>query len=307
MKKRKIFRIFLLFFILILFTIILYKDKLIRLYNKCFVKEEISVDLSELEGGDNPDSLLQVHFIDVGQGDATLITYKGQAMLIDGGDNSKGTAIQYYLKEQGIDTLDYVVATHPDADHIGGLDVVIYKFDCKNIIMPDVSKDTQSYEDMMMSVEEKEYQIHHPYQGEVFYMGDIKFTVLSPKTDTVYEDVNDYSIVLLMEYKDISFIFTGDAGYDVMNDILAENIDISADIYKAGHHGSSDSLNEDFLREVSPSYAVISCGLDNDYGHPHHEVLDYFNDEEIEVYRTDLMGDIIVYSDGKKVAWSTEK
>ncbi len=306
MKKFRIIALVITFIVLIAAVIILYKDEIKKHYqnNK---RDDISASLDNLDGGDNPDNLLQVHFIDVGQGDATLITYKGHAMLIDGGDNSKGTAIQYYLKEQGIEVLDYVVATHPDADHIGGLDVILYKFHCENVLMPTVSKDTQSYEDMMLSIDEKGYEVKHPYSGEEFYMEDIKFTVLSPESNRDYEDVNDYSIVLLMEYKDIEVIFAGDAGIDIMNDILKNHKDIEADVYKVAHHGSSDSLNEAFLEELGPLYSVISCGVDNDYGHPHDEVLDYMKENDISVYRTDENGDIILYSDGAKLSWYTEK
>lgn len=306
MKKAKIVFLVLTFLVLFFAASVLYKDELDK-QSKSEKRQDINADLEGLNYGENPSNLLQVHFIDVGQGDATLITYKGHAMLIDGGDNSKGTAIQYYLKEQGIEVLDYVVATHPDADHIGGLDVILYKFHCENVLMPTVSKDTQSYEDMMLSIDEKGYEVKHPYSGEEFYMEDIKFTVLSPESNRDYEDVNDYSIVLLMEYKDIEVVFAGDAGIDIMNDILKNHKDIEADVYKVAHHGSNDSLNEAFLEELGPLYSVISCGVDNDYGHPHDEVLDYMKENDISVYRTDENGDIILYSDGAKLSWCTEK
>lgn len=306
MKKAKIVFLVLTFLVLFFTASALYKDELDK-QSKNEKRQDINADLEGLNYGENPSNLLQVHFIDVGQGDATLITYKGHAMLIDGGDNFKGTAIQYYLKEQGIEVLDYVVATHPDADHIGGLDVILYKFHCENVLMPTVSKNTQSYEDMMLSIDEKGYEVMHPYSGEEFYMEDIKFTVLSPESNRDYEDVNDYSIVLLMEYKDIEVVFAGDAGIDVMNDILKNHKDIEADVYKVAHHGSNDSLNEAFLEELGPLYSVISCGVDNDYGHPHDEVLDYMKENDISVYRTDENGDIILYSDGAKLSWCTEK
>lgn len=306
MKKAKIVFLVLTFLVLFFAASALYKDELDK-QSKNEKRQDINADLEGLNYGENPSDLLQVHFVDVGQGDATLITYKGHAMLIDGGDNSKGTAIQYYLKEQGIEVLDYVVATHPDADHIGGLDVILYKFHCENVLMPTVSKDTQSYEDMMLSIDEKGYEVKHPYSGEEFYMEDIKFTVLSPESNRDYEDVNDYSIVLLMEYKDIEVVFAGDAGIDIMNDILKNHKDIEADVYKVAHHGSNDSLNEAFLEELGPLYSVISCGVDNDYGHPHDEVLDYMKENDISVYRTDENGDIILYSDGTKLSWYTEK
>lgn len=285
----------------------LLRERLFDLYNKQHSNDDISADVSELQNGDKPDDLLQIHYIDVGQGDSTLITYKGHSMLIDAGDNSKGTAIQYYLKGQGIQTLDYAVVTHPDADHIGGMDVIIYKFDCENVFMPDISKDTQSYEDVMMSVEEKKYNVHHPYQGEEFYMDDIKFTVLWPTKELTSEDANDHSIVLLMEYKNLSFLFAGDAGINIMSDIKTDYPELKVDVYKVAHHGSVGSFNEDFLDSLNIKYGVISCGVDNDYSHPHKEILRYLEDANIQVYRTDVNGDIILYTDGDKIAWSTEK
>lgn len=285
---------------------LMFHRQILEAYNKFKKDKDISAELTELNNGENPEKLLQVHFIDVGQGDATLITYDGHAMLIDGGDNSKGTAIQKYLMDNGIEKLDYVIGTHPDADHIGGLDVIIYKFNCDNIIMPDVGKDTKSYEDLIMSIEEKDYEIINPKEDMKLYMGDVEFTVLSPNKDKTYEDINDYSIVLRMEYKDISFIFAGDAGKLVMEDILTKDVELDCDVYKVAHHGSADSYCEDFYNKMSPAYMIISCGKDNDYNHPHKEIMDYIDKNNIITYRTDQNGDIVAYTDGEKIAWITE-
>ena len=312
-KKKKIktfFRILRNWLIILLIFILglcyVFRNQIIDYYNKCKSKKDISAQLTELTNGDNPDKLLQVHFIDVGQGDATLITYDGYAMLIDAGDNTQGTAIQKYLLDNNIDKLDYVIGTHPDADHIGGLDVIIYKFNCEHIIMPNISKDTKSYQDVILAIEKRNYELLYPVSGSEFYMGEVKFTILSPKEEE-YEDINDYSVVLKMEYGDISFIFAGDAGYMAMEDILDREYNLDCDVYKVAHHGSADSYNVAFLDEMSPLYMVISCGVDNDYNHPHKEIVEYIDNNNIDFYRTDEQGNIVFYTDGAKIACITEK
>ena len=294
------------FFVLVIFYIVFHKDisEAIERYKE---RKNLSATLMELKDGDNPDKLLQVHYIDVGQGDATLITYDGHSMLIDGGDNTKGTYIQKYLMDLDINSLDYVIGTHPDADHIGGLDVIIYKFDCEHIIMPNVSKDTKSYTDVICSIEEKGYTIEEPISGEEFYLGDVRCTILAPLSDKQYDDVNDSSIVIKMEYKDVSFIFAGDVGTLPMDDIIYSGVDLDCDVYKAAHHGSADSYNEDFLKSMSPHYMIISCGMDNDYNHPHKEITDYGEKHNITMYRTDINGNIVIYSDGEKIACIPQK
>lgn len=247
-------------------------------------------------------SELTVHFMDVGQGDAVLIACGGEYMLIDAGDNSKGTAVQNYLTKQGVKTLKYVVGTHPDADHIGGMDVVLYKFDCNTVIMPDVTSDTATYRDVLDAMKAKGYRNTVPKPGNSYTLGDAKFVIVGP--GKAYEDTNNNSIVIRMTHGDNSFLFTGDMEEQAEADILQGKVSLQADVLKVGHHGSSSSSSEAFLEAVSPSYAVISCGEDNSYGHPHAQTLNVLRKMGIQVFRTDEQGTITASSDGSKITWN---
>ena len=245
---------------------------------------------------------LEIHYMDVGQGDATLIKCDDKTLLIDAGDNSQGMNVRSYLENQGIERLDYVIGTHPDADHIGGLDVVIYNFDCGTVLMPDESKDTKTYDDVIQTIENKNYKITLPKVGETYSLGEAEFTIIAPNRD--YDDANDESIGLLLTYGETSFLFTGDAEEEAETDILNNGIDIHADVYKAGHHGSRTSSGEEFLAKIEPKAVVISCGENNSYGHPHADILNYCLTNKIPLYRTDMQGTIVAKSDGKTITWN---
>ena len=283
---------------------------------------------------------MEVHFLDVGQGDCTLIICDGQSMLIDTAEDEKGTAIQYYLVEQGVEELDYLILTHPDSDHIGSADVIITKFHIDHILMPDYGKDNRTYERMMDAMEYKgvKAEIVGPdagdgveqsgessqaqadtsqspassaqngytwTTGDSFTLGSAVCTILGP-TDT-YDDPNNASIALLIEHGENRFLFTGDAEKKAEKDILEscslKGISLWADVYKVGHHGSNTSSCEELLDAVSPQYTVISCGKDNSYGHPQEETLEKFAKRGIEVYRTDEQGNIVAISDGTQITW----
>ena len=246
---------------------------------------------------------MQVHFIDVGQGDATLIACDGHYMLIDAGNNDKGTTVQSYLMSQDVEKLDYVIGTHPDADHIGGLDVVIYKFDCDTIIMPDVANDTRTYDDVVQAMKSKGYQTTYPVVGETYTLGGATFTIVAPNAD-YGNDMNDWSVGVLVQNGNNRFLFTGDAEEKAEEDILNNGIDISADVYAAAHHGSKTATSQAFLDKVSPTYVVISAGEGNKYGHPHAEVLNRLRAAGISVFRTDEQGTIVATSDGNDITWN---
>lgn len=246
----------------------------------------------------------QVHYIDVGQGDATLVTCNDKAMLIDAGENDQGTKIQNYLQKQGITKLDYVIGTHPDSDHIGGLDVVIYKFDCGTILLPDYQKDTKTYDDVINTMKNKNYSNTLPNVGDTYQLSDANFTIIAPNNYSYGDTTNNYSIGIILKYGDTSFLFTGDAENEAEEDIVANGIDISADVYQVGHHGSSSSSTELLLNAVNPEYAVISCEEDNKYGHPQAEVLNYFRERGTKVFRTDEQGTIVATSDGKNITFN---
>ncbi len=247
--------------------------------------------------------MLEVHYIDVGQGDATLIKCGSHAMLIDAGDYTKGSAVWAYLLKQNLDKLDYVIGTHLDADHIGGMDVVITKFDCGAILVPEYEKESKSREELFDAIEAKNYHNTQPIVGDSYQLGDAVFTILAPEKE-FYEKENNYSIGIRLVYGQNSFLFVGDAQEESEEEMLKSGLELKADVLKAGHHGSSSSTSEDFLHEVAPAYAVISCGEGNDYGHPHAAVLNLLRREGVQVFRTDEQGSIVAYSDGTNITWN---
>lgn len=245
---------------------------------------------------------MKVHFIDVGQGDSTLITCGDHSMLIDTGDDSKGTTIQNYLKKQKVENLDYLILTHPDADHIGGAPVIITKFNINKVFMSDYEKDNKTYQKLIQALDNKQLKYSTPKVGSQYFLGTAKITILAPNAE--YDNPNDSSIALSIQNGNNKFLFTGDASESAEEDIVKNNDDISADVYKAGHHGSKYSTSKDFFKAVNPKYAVISCGEDNSYGHPHAETLNTFRTNGVSVYRTDEDGTIIATSDGKKITFN---
>lgn len=245
---------------------------------------------------------LEVHFIDVGQGDATLVKADGHYMLIDAGGNDKGTAIQLYLQKQEVEKLDYLILTHTDADHIGGADVIVTKFEIDTIFMSDYEKENRTYEDLLNAMEYKNMKFITPEVGAEYQLGKVLFTVLAP--NATYADSNNSSIALLLENGETSFLFTGDCEEAAEKDILENGLDIDCDVYKVGHHGSADSSNQSFLEAVTPEYGIISCAEGNAYGHPHAATLNKLRSMGVEIFRTDEQGSIIAYSDGTGIRWN---
>ena len=249
-----------------------------------------------------PEGNIEIHYIDVGQADATLIKCGEATMLIDAGENDKGSELWSYLKSQNVTKLDYVIGTHPDSDHIGGMDVIIYKFDCENIFMSTYSKDTRTYEDVLEAAKSKSYKITYPKVSETYALGEATFTIVAPNDE--YADANNASIGIYLEFGKTSYLFTGDAEYEAEKDMLANGLNIDADVYKAGHHGSRTSSCDELLEAVTPKYVVVSCGEDNSYGHPHADILNYCRINKIPLYRTDKQGTIVLKSDGENIEWN---
>ena len=245
---------------------------------------------------------LTVHFIDVGQGASILVQFQNKNLLIDAGPRSSSDDLMKYLKKVGIKKLDYVVATHPHEDHIGGMPDVIKAFDIGEFYAPKKQATTKIFESMITELKKKDLKIHVAKAGVTLDLAqglDIK--MVAPNSDN-YEDVNDYSAVIKLSYKDTAFLFTGDAEKLSEKEILQKGYDLKADVLKLGHHGSSTSSSKEFLDKVNPKYAIASLGKDNDYGHPHKETIDAMKKRNITFYRTDKEGTVVLVSDGKNIS-----
>lgn len=248
---------------------------------------------------------LEVHFIDVGQGDAELLLCGGEAMLIDGGDEEHGEVVLGYLESLGIESLKYCVVTHYDSDHAAGLDDVLKRIPCELLISPNQERDTKTFYDMRDVVRDTGTAKHTAQVGDSFTLGSADFTIIGPPGD-YYEESNDYSLVMMVEHGGNSFLFTGDMEKLVERELLDAKVDVNADVLKVSHHGSKKSSLDEFVEAVSPEYAVISCAAGNDYGHPHNRVLRKLRSLDTKLYRTDDQGTIICYSDGVNLAWNKE-
>lgn len=247
---------------------------------------------------------MEIHFLDVGQGDCTLIQCDGQTMLIDAGNNDKANDVRDYLISKGITQLNYVIGTHPDADHVGGLDVVIDTFDCQTIFMPNRTSNTRTYQDVIQSMQMRNETNTTPVVGTTYTLGSASFTIIAPNSNDYGENTNDYSIGILLQHGENRFLFTGDAEEHAEQDMMQNGIDLSADVYKAAHHGSRTASTSAFLDAVHPTYAIISCGENNRYGHPHAQTLNEFRARGIQVFRTDEQGTIVATSNGSVIQWN---
>lgn len=267
--------------------------------------ENITAKTSEPKAAESPAAetqLMEVHFIDVGQGDCTLVKCGGFSMLIDAGDDSKGTTVQNYLQKQGIEKLDYLILTHPDADHIGGAPVVITKFDIDTVFISNYEKDNKTYLKLIQALDDRQVPYSTPEVGDTYALGSAEFTILAP--NGTYEEPNNASIAFLLRNGDNRFLFTGDAQEQAEKDIQKHTADIHADVYHVGHHGAKTSSSEAFLEEIQPEFAVISCEEGNSYGHPHAQTLNTLRSMGVKVFRTDEQGSIVAESDGKEIVWN---
>lgn len=246
-------------------------------------------------------SELKVHFIDVGQGDSILVQFQDKNLLIDAGTRSSSDDLLKYLKGLNLTKLDYVVATHPHEDHIGGMPGIIKNFDIGEFYAPKKQATTKIFQTMVEDLKKKNHKINVAKAGVTLDMGsDISVEMIAPNSSE-YGDINDYSAVIKLTYKENSFLFTGDAEKLSEKEILQKKYDVKADVLKLGHHGSSTSSSKEFLDKVNPKIAVASLGKDNDYGHPHKEIINAMNNRKITFYRTDELGTIVLKSDGKNI------
>ena len=247
---------------------------------------------------------VSVHFIDVEQGDCTLIQLpENKVMLIDAGENGFEEDVFEYLDSLKIEKIDYLVATHPHSDHIGGMEEVIKEYDIGEIYMPNAMATTKTYENMLDEIDKKNMKINSAYDGKtIFDYSGVRADIIAPQKGEEFADLNNYSAVVKLTYGEKSFLFMGDAEKEIEEYILKNHKDLKSDVLKVGHHGSSTSSEPEFIEAVNPEYAIISCGKDNEYGHPHKETLKTLKDTGTEVLRTDKMGTIIVKTDGKTIS-----
>ena len=249
---------------------------------------------------------LVVYFLDVGQADAAILQCGDEVMMIDGGESSDSSLIYSYLtKTLGITHIDYMIATHPHADHIGGLSGALNACSVGVVYSPVTSYDSKQFSSLVKYVQKQGRELTVPEIGDSFAFGDAQVQFLSPMKE--YSNINDCSIVVRITHGNNTFLFTGDAEWDAEHDMVDSGYDLSAAVLKVGHHGSDTSSSYVFLREVMPKYAVISCGKDNSYGHPTEAVLSRLRDVGAQVFRTDLQGDVVFVSDGTTLSFGTEK
>lgn len=251
------------------------------------------------------DGNLIVDFIDVGQGDSILIRQGDHAMLIDGGTSECKDDLLNFLKSENIQKFDYIVGTHPHEDHIGSLDDVVNAYDFDTILFPKVTTTTKTFENLVNAVKNKNKKFTTPVSGNEYTLGDAKFKILAPSSDS-YQSLNNYSIVIKLTYGENTFMFTGDAETLSETEMLNSFDDLTADVLKIGHHGSTTSTSKKFLNAVNPKYAVISVGKDNTYNHPTKTTMNKLEELKIPVYRTDEEGTIECVSNGKDITFNVE-
>lgn len=268
-------------------------------YSTNNIINKITPDLSISKVNSNP-YVLTVHYIDVGQGDSELIQINNKNLLIDAGPKDAEDKVVSYLKTQNITKLDYIIATHPHDDHIGGMVEVLKNFKVNEFIAPKIYNPptTSTFKDLITTLKNKNMKITVLKPGDFINLGEnVQCEILAPSKE-YYENLNNYSIVVKITYKNSKFLFTGDAEEESEKEILNNGFDVSCDVLKVGHHGSKTASSNEFLKEASPKIAVISCGKNNDYGHPHKATLDKLNSINCKIYRTDLFGDVVITSDG---------
>lgn len=251
------------------------------------------------------DAEASVHVIDVGQGDSILIKTPEHNILIDAGLSESGSHVVSYLESQQVKTIDYLIISHPHADHIGGMAYVVEQMDVRHVIAPRVPESltptSKAYFSLLTAISDKGLKIKTAKAGDYYDMEDgAGFTILGPVTPDE-NDLNSNSVVLKFEYGEVSFLLTGDCETGEEMDILESGADVRADVLKLGHHGSGTSTGKAWLAAVSPRWAAISCGLDNSYGHPHREVLERLSAKGVETHRTDLEGTIVFETDGGNI------
>ncbi|WP_243108657.1 ComEC/Rec2 family competence protein [Clostridium rectalis] len=246
---------------------------------------------------------LKVHYIDVGQGDSILLQFEDKNMLIDAGTNASAKNLIKYLNNVAVKKIDFLIATHPHEDHIGGMDDIIKNFNIGTMYMPKKTANTKTFKDVVSAMKSKNIKAKEPVAGEKFNFGDTVCEIMAPNKSK-YDNINNYSIVVKVTHNNKSFLFAGDAEGVSEKEILKKGFNISADVLKLGHHGSHSSTTNEFLKRVKPKYAVVCAGRGNDYGHPHKEIVGKLRETGVKLYRTDENGTIVATSDGKNISFN---
>ena len=253
---------------------------------------------------DTVEAPFEMHFIDVGQALSVLVECDGQYMLYDGGNVDDGSLIVSYLQSQGVEQLEYVFCSHAHEDHVGGLAAALAYFPAYHVYSPVTEASTKCFKDFVKYTQQQGLQVEVPAVGTTWPLGGATVTMVGPVAQ--YSDTNDTSIVLRIEYGSTSFLLTGDMEKTAETDLVNSGVNLRADVLQVGHHGSSTSTGYLFLDSVLPEMAVISCGVNNKYGHPHEETLSILRDAGVDVYRTDLQGTITIGSNGQNYTVGTE-
>lgn len=290
MKKRR--NLYFIFCIIFIFNIFIFSG-----CNK--------IDNSTVVNGAETNKKLYIHYIDVGQADSIFIqTPNGKNMLIDAGETKDG-AIKNYLNNLNVKKIDVLVATHPHSDHISEMADIINSYEVESMYMPKVSHTTKTFENMIDAASSKGLKVKAAKAGETIDIDkDVICNIVAPSKDN-YDNLNNWSAVIHLSYGQNSFLFTGDAETLSEEEILKNNTNIKSDILKVGHHGSSTSTSDKFLEAINPTYAVISAGKDNDYGHPHKEIVEKLSN--IKTFITYEYGTVIAVSDGKNITIESNK
>lgn len=251
------------------------------------------------------DGSISITMLDVGQGMSLLIEQDGHYMLYDGGSRKASSYVVAYLQQHDITSLDYMVASHYDEDHIAGLVGVLNTTAVKKALTPDYTVDSKIYQSFISALEDSGETVQHPIAGDGYAFGNANFQVVSPGSFT-YEGDNNNSIAIRIVFGDFSCIITGDAEEEAEADMLSSGLALQSDLYVVGHHGSSSSSSEAFLDAVQPEYAFISVGADNKYGHPTKKTLSKLQERGIQMFRSDKQGEVTCTSDGKTIWFSKD-
>lgn len=295
--KRNFFEILIL---LLAFLIFNNQDKIKNIFNQSNSQEQ-----NQNSNINTKNDLLKIHYLDVGQGDSIFIELpNNETMLIDAAESNQSENIINYLKNLNYQKIDYVIGTHPHTDHIGGLKDIINTFEIGKIYMPKVVSTTKTYENLLQTIKDKNLKINTAKAGATIIDTDtLKINILAPNNDT-YTELNNYSVVTKITYGTTKFLFMGDAEKLSENEIKE---DVTADVIKIGHHGSSTSSSINFIKKVNAKYGIISVGLNNKYNLPKEETITNWKNSGTKIYLTSTNGTITAISDGTNIKIESEK